>query len=76
MFFSLSGESHVRVLPIGAILLTRYAAIIGSAVLYQEFRDVTLPQFINFAFGVSRTHPESPFPYGQTVIEVPRTDAP
>ena len=28
-------------------------AIIGSAVLYQEFRDVTLPQFINFAFGVS-----------------------
>jgi hypothetical protein len=29
------------------------AAIIGSAVLYQEFRDVSISQFVNFAFGVS-----------------------
>jgi hypothetical protein len=31
------------------------SAIIGSAVLYQEFRDVTFSQFVNFAFGVSYT---------------------
>ena len=29
------------------------AAIVGSAVLYQEFRDVPFNQFVNFAFGVS-----------------------
>lgn len=29
------------------------SAIIGSAVLYQEFRDMTFSQFVNFAFGVS-----------------------
>jgi hypothetical protein len=29
------------------------SAIIGSAVLYQEFRDMTLSTVVNFAFGVS-----------------------
>ncbi|GFZ48149.1 hypothetical protein JCM24511_05897 [Saitozyma sp. JCM 24511] len=28
------------------------AAIVGSAVLYQEFRDETISRFVNFAFGV------------------------
>nr|XP_031858329.1 uncharacterized protein CI109_006300 [Kwoniella shandongensis]KAA5525401.1 hypothetical protein CI109_006300 [Kwoniella shandongensis] len=31
------------------------AAIIGSAVLYQEFRDVPFSHFINFAFGIATT---------------------
>lgn len=30
------------------------SAIVGSAVLYQEFRDMTLSTVVNFAFGVSR----------------------
>lgn len=29
------------------------SAIIGSAVLYQEFRGLSFSQFVNFAFGVS-----------------------
>lgn len=35
------------------------SAIIGSAVLYQEFRDVTFSQFVNFAFGVSPPCPHT-----------------
>ncbi|KAK8849813.1 hypothetical protein IAR55_005149 [Kwoniella newhampshirensis] len=31
------------------------AAIIGSAVLYQEFRDVPFSHFVNFAFGIATT---------------------
>ncbi|ORX37569.1 magnesium transporter NIPA-domain-containing protein [Kockovaella imperatae] len=31
------------------------AAIIGSAVLYQEFRDITPSSFINFVFGIATT---------------------
>lgn len=31
------------------------SAIIGSAVLYQEFRDVTFSKFVNFAFGIATT---------------------
>ena len=35
------------------------AAIIGSAVLYQEVRDVPFAQFVNFAFGVSSITPST-----------------
>ncbi|WWC92636.1 uncharacterized protein L201_007595 [Kwoniella dendrophila CBS 6074] len=31
------------------------AAIIGSAVLYEEFKDVTFSHFVNFAFGIGTT---------------------
>ncbi|RSH85232.1 hypothetical protein EHS25_005039 [Saitozyma podzolica] len=31
------------------------AAIVGSAVLYQEFRDETISRFVNFAFGIATT---------------------
>ncbi|GMK56500.1 hypothetical protein CspeluHIS016_0303400 [Cutaneotrichosporon spelunceum] len=31
------------------------SAIIGSAVLYQEFRDMTLSNVVNFAFGIATT---------------------
>lgn len=57
VFFSLAGESH-RVSCSLKLRLTR-PAIIGSAVLYQEFRDVTFSQFVNFAFGVSHSHNHS-----------------
>ncbi|OCF62067.1 hypothetical protein L486_01733 [Kwoniella mangroviensis CBS 10435] len=31
------------------------AAIIGSAVLYEEFKDVSFSSFVNFAFGIATT---------------------
>ncbi|EAL18858.1 hypothetical protein CNBI1190 [Cryptococcus deneoformans B-3501A] len=41
-----------EVIPTQFVLFT-LAAIIGSAVLFQEFRDITLSRFINFAFGIA-----------------------
>ncbi|KIY34084.1 hypothetical protein I305_03436 [Cryptococcus gattii E566] len=40
-----------EVIPTQFVFFT-LAVIIGSAVLYQEFRDITRSRFINFAFGV------------------------
>lgn len=31
------------------------SAIVGSAVLYQEFRDMTLSNVVNFGFGVGHS---------------------
>ncbi|KIR38978.1 hypothetical protein I307_01691 [Cryptococcus deuterogattii 99/473] len=41
-----------EVIPTQFVFFT-LAVIIGSAVLYQEFRDITRSRFINFAFGIA-----------------------
>nr|ODO04224.1 hypothetical protein L204_00580 [Cryptococcus depauperatus CBS 7855] len=43
-----------EVIPTQFVLFT-FSAIIGSAVLYQEFRDIPLSCFINFTFGIATT---------------------
>ncbi|WVQ84801.1 hypothetical protein IAT38_006958 [Cryptococcus sp. DSM 104549] len=43
-----------EVIPTQFVFFT-LAAIIGSAVLYQEFRDIPFSRFINFAFGIATT---------------------